>query len=363
MTKDLDFKAEFEVFFSVSLDMLCISSYDGFFKKMNPAVQTILGFTPDEICAKSYLDFIHPDDIEVTKQEVERQLLTKQQVFNFENRYRCKDGSYKLLSWKSAPVGDLMYAVARDITESRQAEEALKKAKEAAEKANRELESFSYSVAHDLRAPLRAMMGFSHVLLENHSQFMDKTGQDCLWRVASAAKTMGQLVDGLLDLSQLTRKKVVLQSVNMTDLAQQIFVEIQESEPSRKVFFKNSPNIMVDGDPQLLRAVIANLLSNAWKYTSKRADSAEIEFGVMDHEGRPAYFIRDNGAGFDMKYVDKLFGPFQRLHTAQEFAGIGIGLATVQRIVQNHGGKVWAEGEPQKGATFFFTLESTEYEN
>ncbi len=339
-------------FFSVSLDMLCISSYDGHFKKVNPAFEDTLGFSREELCAKSYLEFIHPDDIEITKKEVEKQLVTKSPVLNFENRYRCKDGSYRLLSWKSAPVGDLMYAAARDITESKRIERELSLAKDAAEIANKELESFSYSVAHDLRAPLRGIMGFGDVLLEDYGDSLPKEGKDVLLRTINAAKKMGNLIDGLLDLSRVTRKEITKQPVNLSEMARDIVGELRHGEPTREVEAVIAEGVTVQGDPLLLHQVLANLLSNAWKYSAKNPGKARIEFGVSE-EG---YFVKDNGTGFDMKYVNKLFGVFQRLHTAQEFEGTGIGLAIVKRIIQSHGGNVRAQSSLGEGATFYFTI-------
>lgn len=347
---------ELDRFFSVSIDMLCISSFDGHFKRVNPAFEEVLGFSKEELCTKSYLDFIHPDDVEKTRKEVEKQLVKREMVLSFENRYRCKDGSYRLLSWKSAPVGDLMYAAARDITESRQNEEALRKAKAAADLANRELEAFSYSVAHDLRAPLRSITGFSNILLEDHGHSLSGEAKDSLLRVVNAARKMGQLIDALLSLSQLTRKEIVKQRVDIASFAREISVELRNAQPERKVEFAIAPEILVMGDPSLLRSVLANLLGNAWKYTSKAARDAKIEFGAMERDGERICFVRDNGVGFDMNYSNKLFGVFHRLHSDRDFEGTGIGLATAQRIIQRHGGRIWAQGELGKGATFYFTV-------
>ncbi len=350
-----DLKIEYERFFSVSLDMLCISSYDGHFKKVNPAFEAVLGFSAEELCTKSYLDFIHPDDIERTIKEVEKQMLTKQQVFSFENRYRCKDGSFKWLSWKSAPVGDFMYAAARDMTEHRLASEELKRAKEALEAANKELESFSYSVAHDLRAPVRSILGFGGLILEE-SATLGTEAKGHLDRMVGAGKRMGILIDGLLDLSRLAKKSLAKQSVDLSILAQDVLAEIQATDPERKVTFTVAPKLMAEGDPMLLKVVLSNLLGNSFKYTAKTGRPTEIELGSTDQDGARAFFVRDNGAGFEMKYADKLFGAFQRLHSEREFEGTGIGLATAHRIIQRHGGKIWASAEAGKGATFFFTV-------
>jgi PAS domain S-box-containing protein len=220
---------------------------------------------------------------------------------------------------------------------------------------NRELAAFSYSVSHDLRAPLRSMSGFSEALLEDYADVLDDTGRDFLRRVHQAGRRMAQLIDDLLNLSRLTRSEMSREPVDLSALAQSIAAELQQGEPERKAEFIIAPGLDAIGDPGLLRVLLENLLGNAWKFTGKVAH-ARIEFGAAEADGDLAYFVRDNGAGFAMTYSDKLFGPFQRLHAESEFPGSGIGLATVQRIVFRHGGRVWAEGEEGRGARFFFTL-------
>jgi signal transduction histidine kinase len=224
--------------------------------------------------------------------------------------------------------------------------------------ANRELEAFSYSVAHDLRAPLRGINGFSRALLEDYKDKLDDVGQQYLDRIAGAAERMGQLIDALLALSRLSRADLTREPVNLSRVAAAIVEQLRSSQPERNVEFVNQAGVVAHGDPPLLRAVLENLLSNAWKFTSKRA-SARISFSAEPAErphGEPVYCVRDNGAGFDMAYVEKLFAPFQRLHTSTQFAGTGVGLATVQRIVLRHGGRIWAEGAVDQGATLRFTL-------
>ena len=220
---------------------------------------------------------------------------------------------------------------------------------------NKELEAFAYSVSHDLRAPLRSMDGFSQALLEDYVGQLDATGQDYLRRVRAASQRMGQLIDDLLKLSRLTRGELWRETVNLSALAQEIATELHRAQPERQVEFVITEGVVAHGDADLLRVVLENLLGNALKFTSKQT-CAKIEFGYTEGEGAPVYFVRDNGAGFDMAYADKLFGAFQRLHRVDEFEGSGIGLATVQRIIHRHGGRVWAEGAVDKGATFCFTL-------
>ena len=223
------------------------------------------------------------------------------------------------------------------------------------ESANKELESFSYSVSHDLRAPLRSIDGFSQVLLEEYQDKVDAQGKNYLQRVRSATQRMGQLIDDMLTLSRISLSGINIRQVNLSELVKEITCNLRESQPERQVEFVIQQEIKVLADAHLMRIVLENLLGNAWKFTSKKS-TALIEFGVQQIEGIPVYFIRDDGAGFDMNYAQKLFGAFQRLHTVNEFAGTGIGLATVQRIIHRHGGKVWAEGEVEKGATFYFTI-------
>jgi len=223
------------------------------------------------------------------------------------------------------------------------------------ETSNKELEAFSYSVSHDLRAPLRSIDGFSLALLEDYADKLGDAGKEYLQRVRAAAIKMGQLIDTLLNLSRLTRGALKVATVDLSALARNVAEELRGSEPERRVEFVIADRMTAEGDPVMLQVVIQNLLANAWKFTRKR-DAALIEFGLKHIDGRPAYFVRDNGTGFDMAYADKLFSAFQRLHTATEFPGLGIGLATVQRIINRHGGRVWAEAEVDKGATMYFTL-------
>lgn len=232
---------------------------------------------------------------------------------------------------------------------------SLNVAKDAADAYNREVEAFSYSVSHDLRTPLRSIAGYSQVLLDNYSHTLDEKGKGFLGRVIAAAAKMGQLIDDLLDLSRVTRKEMIRERVNLTEGAWKIAQSLAESSPERRVKFRIADGLFAECDGHLFSIVLQNLLGNAWKFTQKNAH-AVIEFGVLPDADETVYFVGDNGAGFDMAYAGKLFNPFQRVHKADEFPGTGIGLATVKRIVDRHGGRIWMEGWVGKGATVYFTM-------
>ena len=261
--------------------------------------------------------------------------------------------------------GLLVSAAIRDITDRKRAQDeiralnrqmALQNAELLA--VNKELESFSYSVSHDLRAPLRAIDGFCAALVEDCRDKLDPQGQEYLQRIRRATDRMARLIDDLLGLARTARCEMRWQKVNLSTLALEILSQLRRSDPARDAVFVCAKELMVEGDPTLLRVLLENLLGNAWKFTSKTVQ-AHIELGELRESGKgKVYFLRDNGAGFDMKYVDKLFGAFQRLHDANEFPGSGVGLAIVQRIVHRHNGRIWAESAVGQGATFYFVFES-----
>jgi PAS domain S-box-containing protein len=268
---------------------------------------------------------------------------------------------------KKDSVGNTYYdGIIEDISERKETERriqqlntALRERAMVLESVNHELEAFSYSVSHDLRTPLRAVDGFSRILLDEYADQLDETGRDRLQRVRAAAQRMATLIDDMLTLSRITRSELKREDIDLSAIAGEVIDELRKQEPSRTVQCTIQSGIIVWGDARLLRIVLDNLLGNAWKFTSKRAD-AHIEFGMQRQDDETVYFVRDNGAGFDMAYAEKLFGAFQRLHETSEFPGTGIGLATAQRIIHKHGGLIWAEGEVEQGAAFYFTLEVRE---
>jgi light-regulated signal transduction histidine kinase (bacteriophytochrome) len=223
------------------------------------------------------------------------------------------------------------------------------------EAANRELEAFAYAVSHDLRAPLRSMSGFSQILQDSAPPGLDEKSRHYLQRIHDASLRMSGLIEDLLNLSRIGRSELTARPISLSQVATEAAAAIRERHPGREVQLEITPNLDVNADARLLRIALENLLSNAWKYTA-RAPNAHVTVGMQDSENGPVYFVRDNGVGFDMKYADKLFVPFQRLHPEAEFPGSGIGLVTVQRIIARHGGRVWADAKPDEGATFYFTL-------
>lgn len=266
-----------------------------------------------------------------------------------------KDYSVRVRREGEDEIGELIDAFNEMLGEVQHRDAALQKRRDELEAANKELAAFSYSVSHDLRSPLRSIDGFSQALLEDYDDKLDAEGRDYLHRVRNATHRMAQLIDDLLELAQVSRGEMRHEVVDLSAMAESIAAELRQSDPDRNVVFSIVPGLVVKGDQRLLRVAFANLLGNAWKFTSKRA-VALVTLGADSHGEQTIYWIRDDGAGFDPAYSGKLFGAFQRLHATAEFEGTGIGLATVQRIVNRHGGRIWAEGEVEKGATFYVVL-------
>jgi signal transduction histidine kinase len=293
----------------------------------------------------------------------QQQVLTNGEEIHVQEEVTLSDGVH-YFDTMITPLRDdsqQIYALlhtSNDIPDLAATKEALSQRTLQLEAANKELESFSYSVSHDLQAPLRIINGFSQVLWNNYLPHLDDRGKHYLQRIQANSERMSDLIDALLQLSRVTRTQMKSVPVNLSKIARDIIEELQAANPDRTVEFMINENLTAIGDPQLLRIVLNNLLNNAWKYTSKRYQG-KIEFNTIASKGdKLTFLVRDNGAGFDLEYADKLFTAFKRLHTQAEFPGTGIGLATVQRIIYRHGGKVWAEGECDRGATIYFTLEA-----
>ncbi len=317
----------------------------------NQKFASMLGYSLEEILDKPIEDIIHPEERTLILERAERRQKGSSEPETYEMRFLKSDGSYfyalisNVLIEYEGKVATLFNIA--DITDTKSRIEL--------EQANKELESFSYTVSHDLKAPLRSIIGFSRILLEDYGDILDEKGRDYLERIFSSARRMQELIDGLLKLSKIGRAELYISQVNLSKMCMDILQDLKTLEPARQVETVIAENVTVFGDRNLLRAAMENLLQNAWKFTSKNL-RAKIEFGVENSEKGCVYFVRDNGIGFDMAYAEKLFKPFQRLHSESEFSGTGIGLATVQRIIQRHGGKIWVESEENVGTTFYFTL-------
>jgi PAS domain S-box-containing protein len=330
------------------------------FVRVNRAVERFFGLARADLVGKSAFELFPAEQAELFE-ATDRSALDANALVDLAEEPIATEQGQRWLHTIRVPIVDehgtpaFLLGISGDITDEKRAAEELRHAKDAAEAANRELESFSYSVAHDLRAPLRSIDGFSEALLEDCADKLDAEGVAYLRRVRGATKRMAELIDDLLALSQVTRSDFERDRVDVGAMARAIVAQLRAAAPERDVAVDISDGLVADADPRLLRIALENLIGNAWKFSAKKP-SAHIALGA---EGG-AFYVRDDGAGFDVAYASKLFGVFQRLHAVSEFDGTGIGLATVQRIVQRHGGRIWAEGEVDAGATFFFTLKPSE---
>jgi PAS domain S-box-containing protein len=335
----------------------------------NAANQIVLGKSASELVGR-YVEEVTPElsDHVITHY---RQCLEAGEAINYEEELNLSVGK-RFFDTTLIPVRDegnhiyRIIGIARDITQRKRADEALRtlnvsleervaERTKALEETNQELQAFSYSVSHDLRAPLRSIDGFSKILLEDYKDKLDDEGKEHLKIVCEASQRMGQLIDHMLMLSRLTLSEIRREQIDLADLAQAVAVDLQCSYPDRKIDFEIEKDLSVNSDPDLLKIVLENIFGNALKFTG-RQNKPLIQMGKTERDGGTAYFVRDNGVGFDSKHADKIFAVFHRLHSNDQFPGDGVGLATVQRIIRRLGGKVWAEGEVGKGATFYFTI-------
>jgi PAS domain S-box-containing protein len=351
---------------------MAITTLEGEILQVNPAVCRMFGYTEQEFLEKNVGTLTHPADREKTRHHWQELIQGQREYLDYEKRYLRKDGSVIWGHATAAVVFDSdhnpIYTVSllQDISERKRAEEELLKLNQELETrvvertrelelANKEMEAFTYSVSHDLRAPLRALDGFSEALLEDYADKLDEEGKNYLRYLQEGSHDMSELIEGLLTLSRSTRGELLREQVDLSALAKSVVAELHLAEPEQQFDAQITAGIVVDADHRLLKAVMENLIGNACKYSSQK-ESPRIEVGVTEQGDETVFFVKDNGAGFDMAFADKLFLPFQRLHRADEFIGTGIGLATVERIIHRHGGRIWAEAAVGEGASFYFTL-------
>jgi PAS domain S-box-containing protein len=343
--------------------MLLIEPESGMIIDSNPAASEFYGYPRKILNKMNIADINQLPPKEIAK---DRQKALNNQMKQFLFPHRLANGEIRTVEVNSSPIKVnnqmILFSIIRDVTIRERALKEIKKLNETliqrtneVESINNELEAFSYSVSHDLKAPLRSISGFSNALLEDYNAKLDEQGKQYLNKIQQSSEILAKLIDDLLMLSRVTSVEINFGEVSLSQIAQEIIAELEISDSKRNISITIAPNISVHGDRNLLKIALGNLLGNAWKFTSK-APNPRIEMGAFEKNGQLTYFIRDNGAGFDMTYADKLFKPFQRLHQTSDFPGTGIGLSIVQRIIRRHGGKIWAESKVGEGATFYFTL-------
>lgn len=342
-----------------SLDPFITINPDGEITDVNSATTKVTGISREKLIGTDFSDYFTDPE---KARESYQQVFSEGSVTDYPLTIRHTGGDFIDVLYNASVYRDEdghvlgVFAAARDVTAQKKAELEINRRTAELQVANHELEAFSYSVSHDLRAPLRAIDGFSLALLEDCSEQLDDIGKNYLGRVRGATQRMGRLIDDMLELARIARVEMRHEPVDLSAIAIEILIELQKNDEKRKLVWNVQPGLVAMGDIRLLRVAIDNLLSNAWKYTA-RQQQPRIEFGaLLNEDGKTEYFVRDNGAGFDMAHANKLFGAFQRLHSDAEFPGTGVGLAIVQRIIHRHGGRVRGKGVPGEGATFYFSL-------
>jgi PAS domain S-box-containing protein len=342
-----------------SCDLICIAGLDGSLKYMNPSWEKALGYTREHLMSRPASEFIYHEDIESTERVLD-QLRSGKPAVDFENRYIRQDGSLRIINWTATllPEEGLIYSIGRDITDRKLSEEALRTRAEEFEKAYKDMESFSCSLSHELREPLIIIDWFSRDLLKKYEKKLDADGIEMLSIINETSGKMTQLITNLLSFAGLNLKGIHKSPINMKALFEKVLAGMKIVIGSRNVQIGISDLPAASGDGSMICQVLVNLISNALKYTRPR-ERAKIEIGGCQKDGQTIYYVKDNGVGFRAEDSEKLFSFFQRLHPLEEFEGCGIGLVITKRIIEKHGGRVWAEGKLNRGATFFFSLPDT----
>lgn len=346
---------ELRPFFELSLDMLCIAGFDGYFKRINPAWERILGFSREELMSEPYLHFVHPDDQERTVAEAKK-LSVGLDTISFENRYRCKDGSYKWLLWRSTADFErgLIYAAARDITDRKLAENDLSDKAAELKRSNNELAQFAYVASHDLQEPLRMVTSFLQLLNKRYSDKLDDEGRRFIGFAVDGSKRMQALIQDLLALSRVQTRDRPDELADCAKILRDVMQDLQVAlnESAATITCDALPTLLCD--PTQLAQLLRNLIGNALKFHG--TDPIRIHVGVARKPDEWVFSVKDNGIGIEPQFYERIFGIFQRLHSRDELPGTGIGLAVCKKIVERHGGRIWVESETGRGSTFFFTI-------
>jgi|GEM_PF-405710 PAS domain S-box-containing protein len=343
------------LFETASDGIVLLEKHEGKIAHANPSTEKILGYSNKECIGKNLQDIGVALDMRDFSSII--QALNKRGIINYSDvPVKTKSGQYIDADIYMVDRAKLVQCNIRDITERKNTAESLRHRTAELETVNKELGAFIYSAAHDLRAPLRSISGFADIVVKRYGCQLDKKGNDYLLKILKGTERMSNVIDDLLHLSNVSRQEVQRKSVDLSEIVSSVLTSLREAAPGRRVEVIIQESCMVYADPGLMEIAVSNLIGNAWKFTSKTSNAC-IEFGTIKQHGKTVYFIKDNGAGFEQKYVDRMFQPFHRLHSASEFDGKGIGLAIVDRIIQRHGGNIRAEGKVGKGATIHFTLD------